>query len=114
LTLAFFQLARDLAGKKIAEEAGSHAELPIRVVLQRTISIILWIVGCFVAIWLLGFPYAVPLVILLYLKLAGREKWMTTALVTFCAWIVFWGLFEKLLNVPFPEGLLISLIKGGE
>jgi hypothetical protein len=102
-----------VAGKETAEAAGSHAELATRVVVQRTIAILLWIFGCFIAIWLLGFPYAVPLVILLYLKFA-RESWKITAIVTFCAWIFFWGLFERLLNVPFPEGLLISLIKGGE
>jgi TctA family transporter len=113
LILAFFQLVRDVAGKETAEAAGSHAELATRVVVQRTIAILLWIFGCFIAIWLLGFPYAVPLVILLYLKFA-RESWKITAIVTFCAWIFFWGLFERLLNVPFPEGLLISLIKGGE
>ena len=77
-------------------------------------SILLLIVGCFVAIWLLGFSYAVPLVILAYLKFAGGENWKITAAVTFCAWLFFWGLFEKMLNVPFPDGLLISLIKGGE
>ncbi len=114
LILAVFQLVRELAGKKTAEAAGSHAELETRLVVQRTISILLWTVGCFVAIWLLGFPYAVPLVILLYLKVAGGENWKVTAIVTFCAWLFFWGLFQKMLNVPFPEGLLISLITGGE
>jgi len=84
------------------------------VVRRRTISIIVWTVGCFVAIWFLGFPYAVPLTIFVYLRFAGGESWKMTAIVTFCAWLFFWGLFEKMLNVPFPEGLLISLIKGGE
>jgi hypothetical protein len=51
---------------------------------------------------------------LLYLRLAGKESWTMTALVTFFSWLFYWGLFEKMLNVPFPEGLLISLIKGGE
>ncbi len=114
LILAFLQLARDVAGKQTIEAAGSHADLDTRVVVRRTITIILWTVGCFVAIWLLGFPYAVPLVILLYLKVAGGENWQITAIVTFSAWLFFWGLFQKMLNVPFPEGLLISLIKGGE
>jgi hypothetical protein len=37
-----------------------------------------------------------------------------TAVVTFFSWLFYWGLFEKMLNVPFPEGLLIELIKGGQ
>jgi hypothetical protein len=34
--------------------------------------------------------------------------------VTFCTWLFFWGLFEKTLNVPFPDGLLTTLIRGGQ
>jgi putative tricarboxylic transport membrane protein len=111
LILAFFQLARDIVGKQ-----RDHAEPGIdpSVVRRRTISIIAWTVGCFVAIWFLGFSYAVPLTIFVYLRFAGGESWKMTAIVTFCAWLFFWALFERMLNVPFPEGLLISLIKGGE
>ena len=64
------------------------------------------------AIWLLGFSYAVPLTILLYLKVAGNESWLMTASVTFFSWLFYWSLFEKLLNVPFPDGYLISLVMG--
>jgi hypothetical protein len=49
-----------------------------------------------------------------YLNLAGKEKWPMTASVTFFSWMFYWSLFEKMLNVPFPEGLLIELIKGGQ
>jgi hypothetical protein len=110
LILAFFQLARDLVGKQKDHAA---ADIDPAVARRRTITIIFWTVGCFVAIWLLGFSYAVPLIILAYLRFAGRESWIMTAIVTFCAWLFFWALFEKMLNVPFPEGFLITLIKGG-
>lgn len=118
LLLAFGQLVRELYGKKPksaglpAEATEVHAVEP-EVVRTRTISIILWTVGFFAAIWLLGFSYAVPLTILLYLKFAG-ENWLTTASVTFFSWLFYWSLFEKMLNVPFPEGLLITLIKGSQ
>ena len=89
-------------------------EIPAEDVKQRTVSIILWTVGFFLAIWIFGFSIAVPLTILLYLKIAGNESWTMTALVTFFSWLFYWSLFEKLLNVPFPDGLLISLIRGGQ
>jgi TctA family transporter len=120
LILALAQLGRDLYGrtKKSSvipgETAEAAAEIPPQLVRKRTLSILLWIIGFFVTIWLLGFSYAVPLTILLYLKLAGKEGWKITALITFFAWLFFWALFEKTLNVPFPEGLLFTLIKGGE
>jgi TctA family transporter len=117
LILAVAQLGRDLYGKKKKKEL-YPGEIPETEVSpedtkQRTISIILWTIGFFVAIWLLGFSYAVPLTILLYLKLAGHERWPLSIAVTFFSWLFYWGLFERMLNVPFPEGLLIELIKGG-
>jgi putative tricarboxylic transport membrane protein len=119
LILAFGQFARDIYGKKKKPAGGlpTSVETPVEIApelgRQRTVSIILWTVGFFVAIWLLGFSYAVPLTILLYLKFAG-ESWFITASVTFFSWLFYWGLFEKMLNVPFPEGLLITLFKGGQ
>jgi len=116
--LAIAQLGRDLYGKKKNAAASMienvEEEIDPAVVRKRTIEVILWTIGFFLAIWILGFSYAVPLTILLYLKFAGKESWLMTAMVTFFSWLFYWGLFEKLLNVPFPEGLLISLIKGGQ
>ena len=118
LLLALGQLGRDLYGKKkkaaggLAESVETHVDMAPEVERQRTLSIIAWTVGFFLAIWLLGFTYAVPLTIFLYLKLAGKEKWPITIAVTFFSWLFYWGLFERLLNVPFPEGFLFELIKG--
>ncbi len=116
--LAIAQLGRDLYGKKKKAAASLienvEEEIDPAVVKQRTIEVILWTIGFFLAIWFLGFSYAVPLTILLYLKIAGKESWLMTAIVTFCCWLFYWGLFEKLLNVPFPEGLLIELFKGAQ
>ena len=118
LALCFLQLTRDLFGKqkKAVEDHGIEAdeEIAPELVRQRTIAVISWTVGFFLAIWLLGFSIAVPLMILLYLKIAGKESWLMTAQVTFFSWLFYWGLFEKLLNVPFPEGLLLSWISGGQ
>jgi len=118
LLLALGQLGRDLYGKKkksaggLAESVETHVEIAPEIERQRTLSIIAWTVGFFLAIWLLGFSYAVPLTIFLYLKFAGHEKWPMTIAVTFFSWLFYWSLFERLLNVPFPEGLLFELIKG--
>jgi putative tricarboxylic transport membrane protein len=115
LVLAFFQLAKDLKGhRKISAphfEDGAPFEVAPEVANRRTWSIIGWIVGFFIAIWLLGFSIAVPLTLVLYLKLAGHEKWSTIAMVTFFSWLFFYLLFERTLKVPFPDGLIFSLFK---
>jgi len=118
LLLALGQLGRDFYGKKkkagdsLAESVETHIEVEPAVARQRTIAIIGWTVGFFLAIWLIGFSYAVPLMIFLYLKLAGKEGWPMTIAVTFFSWLFYWSLFEKLLNVPFPDGYLITLFMG--
>jgi hypothetical protein len=48
---------------------------------------------------------------ILYLKLAGKEKWPMTIAVSFFTWLFIYGLFERALSIPFPEGLLFTLFK---
>ena len=115
LVLALLQLNKDVTGRKKPKAAAvweAALDIPPEVATRRTLTIIGWTVGFFVMIWLLGFTYAVPVVMILYLKFAGREKWPMTLIVTFFTWLFFHGLFERALNVPFPEGLLIGLFKG--
>jgi hypothetical protein len=118
LILALGQLIRDLYGKKkekiagLAESVETHVDIAPELVRHRTISILCWTIGFFLVIWFIGFSYAVPLTIFLYLRFAGKENWPITISVTFFSWLFYWSLFERLLNVPFPEGLLIELIKG--
>jgi putative tricarboxylic transport membrane protein len=110
LLLALGQVVKDMKyPKKPHDGAEGEPEMAPQIVRQRTFAIIGWIVGCFLLIWLLSFSWAVPLTIFLYLKLAGRERWPLTLIVTLCSWLFFYVLFEKMLNVPFPQGLLIEI-----
>ena len=98
LLLALFQLAKDLRGHKKAGapqfEDEAAVEVSPELATRRTLTIIGWTVGFFIAIWLLGFSYAVPLTMVLYLKFAGREKWPITAIMTFCTWGFFYICFK--------------------
>ncbi|TMA10698.1 MAG: hypothetical protein E6J89_09865 [Deltaproteobacteria bacterium] len=113
LTLAAVQLILDLTGRTRfkAEEIGVGTELAQGVVYKRTVSICIWTVGYFVVIWLVGFSLAVPLTTILYLKIAGKEKWLITLILSFIAWAFFYGLFEYGLHIPFPDPALLSWLK---
>ena len=65
--------------------------------------------GFFAAIALLGFPVAVPLFLLLYLRLQGGEGWVLSLLLTAGVFAAFYGLFDRLLHLPFPQGWLLQL-----
>ena len=75
---------------------------------RRTVVAIGWMLGFFAAIVLLGFPIAVPLFMVLYLKMQGREAWLLTIAMTLAVWGVFYGLFVYLLHLPFPSGWLFE------
>ncbi|MBI4525899.1 MAG: tripartite tricarboxylate transporter permease [Deltaproteobacteria bacterium] len=111
LTLAVAQLGLELAGKTkktIFSEGDVSADLPEEVIRSRTASIIGWIVGFLIAVWLLGFSLAVAATTLLYLKIAAREKWPITIAITLLSWGFFYGLFDYALHIPFPEGQLFA------
>ena len=67
-----------------------------------------WMLGFFAAIVLLGFPLAVPLFVFLYLRLQGGEGWLLSIAMTLSVWGIFYGLFDRLLHLPFPAGWLFT------
>jgi Tripartite tricarboxylate transporter TctB family len=67
-----------------------------------------WIFGFFAAIALFGFPIAVPLYVFVFVKWQGGEGWGTSLLFTAAVWAAFYGLFDRLLHLPFPPGWLQS------
>jgi hypothetical protein len=85
----------------------SH-DLPEKEILKRTGLAAGWIFGFLAAIALLGFPLAVPLFVFLYLKFQGNEGWLFSAVFTATVWLLFYGLFDQLLHLPFPDGWLRS------
>jgi putative tricarboxylic transport membrane protein len=115
LILALCQLGKDLFGRE--KPAGELAAWEVAVQVtpevtrKRTITVLLWIGGFFVSIWLLGFSYSIPLSMLLYLKFAGREKWPMAIAVSFFTWLFVYGLFDRLLSIPFPDGKLLMMFQ---
>ena len=115
LILAVIQVVLDLKGigpKKSGNDAPVDVQFAARtdpaLAWRRTINIYSWILGYLISVWLLGFGYSVPLVVFLYLKVQSSEKWPLSIALTAAAWLLFWGLFDRLLHLPFPEGQLFS------
>jgi putative tricarboxylic transport membrane protein len=101
----FNTLRRD-ADKTTAAEI--NAPIETAVARDRVFTIVAWILGFFVAIWLLGFVIAVPVASFLYFRLAGGEKWSVSVPLSLAAGAIFYGLFDYILHLPFPEGALLA------
>jgi putative tricarboxylic transport membrane protein len=108
LALSLVQFFMDLLGKRgkgaTAHAAMAETNLPSRVVRRRTLGILGWILGYFGVIWLLGFSMAGPLCTFIQLKFASREKWPITLVLTASVWLFIYGLFDRVLHVPFFTG----------
>ncbi|HWO41430.1 MAG TPA: tripartite tricarboxylate transporter permease [Candidatus Eisenbacteria bacterium] len=111
LALALLEFASELAALA-RSRGGAQERKPGQspLVRRRTLIITGWIVGAFAAIWLLGFGVAVPITILLYLK-AAEERWLISIALAFFGWLGFYGIFDYLLHVPFPQGQLFTLLE---
>jgi hypothetical protein len=88
-------------------QISSH--VPERTAVRRTLMATAWMLGLFAVIALVGFPFAVPLFVLLYLRLQGREPWLFSAVFSAAVAAVFYAIFKWLLNLPFPAGWLQGL-----
>ena len=108
--LALAEVLWVLLAKKKAdtEEFRLSPDQPNDVALRRTFIGAGWAIGFFVAIVLLGFQVAVPVLVFAYIRLQGRESWLFTVIFTAAVWACFYGLFDLLLHLPFPAGLLFG------
>ena len=113
VVLALVQIFLDLKGEtKSKPSDGAPVDFQFgqamdsTVARRRTVNIFSWILGFLVGIWLLGFSLAIPAMVFLYLKVQSGEKWILSLLLTGAAWFLFWGLFDWLLRLPFPEAQL--------
>ena len=115
LILAVVQVILDLKGIKAKQSADATPmdyqftkDVDPVTAKNRAIIMFSWLVGFFLAIWLVGFIISIPLMMFTYMKFQGKEPWILSTVLTVIAFVFFYGLFVKLLNLPFPEGLLIT------
>ena len=110
--LAIIQVIFDLKGVEHKADDAAPVDFQITqtvdpvVARRRAINIFSWFFGFFAAIWLVGFSIAIALMVFGYLKSQSNEKWTISIVLTIVAWVCFWGLFVKLLNLPFPDGMI--------
>lgn len=66
-----------------------------------------WLAGLLVGLFLIGFYISVPLMVGLYLWRHQERPVFVIAMTAGVAAVV-WGIFNQLLNLPFPQGLILE------
>jgi tripartite tricarboxylate transporter TctB family protein len=67
-----------------------------------------WLWGLFLAIHLIGYLTALPLFVFLYVKLYGGS-WPPAVILAGGTWAFLYGIFDQVLNVPWPKPWLSFL-----
>ena len=103
-----WETRRSRAGGGIEMDEVQDVKLDKQTEFRRTLLYFAWFIGGAVGIWLLGIVIALPLLVLLYTLIEGREKWMTSLVAAGCTYLLIWGLFEYMLESRWPQGLLFG------
>lgn len=76
---------------------------------RRTWLTVVWVLGFFLAVILIGFQPAVPLFVLAYTT-RNKEGWLLSVALAVAAALVFHGLFVSMLHLPMPQGILFRVL----
>ncbi len=115
LILCCIQIYREVTnweGRKGRETAAMDMDeahsvtLDRRTETQRTIIFFTFLISGALGIWLLGIVISLPLLVFLYMLVEGREKLKPTLIMTACIYGLVWGLFEYVLEMRWPAGVL--------
>jgi hypothetical protein len=99
---------QDLAlEQKIHMDIASHiAHLPTRTKLTRGAVFFAWMGAFLGSMALIGLIATVPLFIIAYMRLEGGERWSLTLPMATATTLFIYGLFDRLLAIPWPQTLL--------
>lgn len=68
-----------------------------------------WLGALLAGLYILGFYITIPGIIALYMA-RYRESWLMVIGAAVVSWFVVWAVFDNVLNLPFPRGLIFGWI----
>jgi hypothetical protein len=95
-----------LAVAQVVRELRRVAPLAVPAEAAFTSSAVAWAAAFFVSLWALGLAITIPLFAIVYLRVAAMEAWPKTALYALAAWLFVELVFNRLLHVPLPGGVI--------
>ena len=71
-----------------------------------------WMAGFFVMLWTLGAVVTVPLFAVVYLLVVARQSPLLAGSYALVSWMFIYGLFDRVLHIPLPAGVLLTRLGG--
>jgi hypothetical protein len=94
------------SSKGPAVEADFSREVPPEVARRRALMIFCWIAGFILCVYLIGFPWTVPLFIFSYLRFQSHAGWFSSLVLAALTWGGFYLLFQRLVHIQFEAGAI--------
>lgn len=102
--LAIWNLANEFRFPHARGKGDENSEVP-----QKLFQLFAWILSLPLLSWLFGITVGLPVFMFCYLRLASREKWTTTILMTLLAWIAIKFGFDVGMKANFDQGVIWNL-----
>jgi TctA family transporter len=90
--------------------ASQVAHLPAATKLRRGAVFFAWIGGFLASMAAFGLIPTVPLFIVGYMRIEGRERWALVLPMAAAMTLFIYGLFDRLLAIPWPPSLIGTLV----
>lgn len=95
------------AGGIHMDVASSNDErLANRTVLLRAARFFGWFLAFLACMGLIGMIPTVPLMIVAFMRVEGRESWRLSLILALCVTALLYGIFQQIIHIPWPSSLL--------
>ena len=79
---------------------------------KKEIQMIVWMLLFFIGLLCFGFKYASPVLVFSFLYIGKKESLITAIVSAVCTFLVIFGFFERTLEIPLFNGLIIEWLVG--
>lgn len=89
-------------------DVGNEGEeaLSNKVILARAAAFFGWFVAFMACMAVIGLIPTVPLMMVAYLRIEGRERWKLSLILAFCMTLFIYIVFDQIIHVEWPSNLL--------
>ncbi len=107
---SFFQ-EYDLFGIETGRAAApSEESRPSSAVFRRELNFAAWLLLLVSLIYFIGYLVAIPLFMVLFMRLRSSERWLTTLSITAVTWAFVYVVFIVVMGAPLHEGVVWKAI----
>ena len=77
-----------------------------KVLASRALGIILWMLGSFGIIWVVGLKFGIPFWMFLFLRFQSKEKLWVALALSLAGFLFLVGFFDRVVHIPWPDSQL--------